>query len=56
MVRTYEVKVRDQFSGLEKDAIKLLRGEIKPTLRNTIPMPTFEVLNEKEKIARYVLF
>jgi hypothetical protein len=46
--RVYEFEVRDPLSGLEGDAITLMRSKIKDSLKPYISPPIFEKISEKK--------
>ena len=47
--------MRDNFTGLENEALVLLRGQVKQSLQKVLKPPQFEVIDEKQRIAQFVV-
>lgn len=50
--RVYEIVTEDAYTGLEEEAIRLIRGEVKNSLKKVIPPPEFKVIDKDNNVAR----
>jgi 16S rRNA U516 pseudouridylate synthase RsuA-like enzyme len=53
--RVYEVQVEDKLTGLEPEMFKMLRGEVKPSVKAIIDAPRFEIIDEGMRTVRITL-